>query len=361
MQDAKQTPLYDSHIKHGGKMVEFGGWALPVQYTNILEEHKAVREDVGLFDVSHMGEVTAEGADALAFLNYLCTNDFTGMEVGRCRYSPMCYPDGGTVDDLIVYKRNEDNYLIIVNASNTQKDFEWFQQHAAKYRDLTVKNISHDVAQLALQGPNFRAVLDKVGYKGALPVKPYTFVESFELGGITCLVSTTGYTGEPGVEIYLQPQDAGKLFDMLVQAGAKPAGLGARDTLRFEASMPLYGHELSKDITPLEAGLKMFVKLDKPDFIGKEALAAAVPPRRRIGLELIDKGIAREHCPVLDSQGNPVGETTSGGPAPTIGKNMAMAVVTVDAAKEDDFFIEVRGRSLRAKKVKMPFYKSVTK
>lgn len=361
MDGAKRTPLYENHVRHGGKMVEFGGWALPVQYSTILDEHKAVREGAGLFDVSHMGEITIAGADALPLINYLCTNDFTDMEVGRCRYSPMCYPEGGTVDDIIVYKRGDDSYLAIVNASNTQKDYEWMVQHAAKYRDATVTNISQDIAQLALQGPTYREVLDKVGVKGELPVKPYTFVDPIEVGGFSCLVSTTGYTGEAGVEIYLKPADAGKLFDKLIEAGAVPCGLGARDTLRFEASMPLYGHELGKDITPLEAGLKMFVKMDKPDFLGKAALAANPPQRRRIGLELLDKGIAREGCPVRNSKEDIVGITTSGGPAPTIGKNMAMALVNIDAAKDETFFIEVRGRSLRAKRVPMPFYKSATK
>lgn len=357
MQEAKHTPLYENHVKLGGKMVEFGGWALPVQYSTILAEHKAVREACGLFDVSHMGEISVKGPDALAFLNQLCTNDFTGMDIGRCRYSPMCYPDGGTVDDLIIYKRGETHYLVIVNASNTDKDFAWMQQHVGG--DVTLENISANVAQLALQGPAYRDILAKLVVEGDLPEKPYTFAENVLIDGIVCLVSKTGYTGEPGLEIYVRPGDAGRLFDSLIAAGSVPCGLGARDTLRFESSMPLYGHELDKDITPLECGLKTFVKLDKPDFIGKAALAANPPARRRIGLELLDKGIAREHCPVLDAQGNVVGQTTSGGPAPTLGKNMAMAIVAVDAAGADDFFIEVRGRQLRAKRVKLPFYKTV--
>lgn len=359
MQEAKHTPLYDNHIKMGGKMVEFGGWALPVQYSAILAEHKAVREACGLFDVSHMGEVSVKGKGALAFLNNICTNDFTEMEIGRCRYSPMCYPDGGTVDDVIVYKRGAERYLVIVNASNTEKDFAWMQEHATD--DVELENISENVAQLALQGPTYRDVLANVIVEGDLPEKPYTFAENVLMDGIVCLVSKTGYTGEPGLEIYVRPSDAGRLYDILVEAGAVPCGLGARDTLRFECSMPLYGHELSQDITPLECCLKSFVKMDKPDFIGKAALAANPPQRKRIGLELLDKGIAREHCPVLDAQGNVVGETTSGGPAPTLGKNMAMALVTNEAADMEELFIEVRGRKLRAKRVKLPFYKSQNK
>lgn len=359
MQDARQTPLYANHLKLGGKMVAFGGWALPVQYSAILAEHKAVREACGLFDVSHMGEVTAEGPDALSFLNRLCTNDFTGMDDGRCRYSPMCYPDGGTVDDLIVYKRGEGKYLIIVNAANCEKDFAWMREHAAGA--VTLANISDTVAQLALQGPLYREVLAKAGVEGELPEKVYTFAEDIRIAGVPCLVSKTGYTGEPGVEIYLKPEDAGRLHDALIEAGAAPCGLGARDTLRFECAMPLYGHELSKDITPLECGLKSFVKLDKPEFIGKEALAAAAPKRRRIGLELLDKGIAREDCPVKDLQGRVIGRTTSGGPAPTLGKNLAMAIVDAGALEAEAFLIEVRGRDLRAKRVKLPFYKSQNK
>ena len=359
MQEAKHTQLYDNHIKMGGKMVEFGGWALPVQYSAILAEHKAVREACGLFDVSHMGEVSVKGKGALAFLNNICTNDFTEMEIGRCRYSPMCYPDGGTVDDVIVYKRGAERYLVIVNASNAEKDFAWMQEHATD--DVELENISENVAQLALQGPTYRDVLANVTVEGDLPEKPYTFAENVLMDGIVCLVSKTGYTGEPGLEIYVRPSDAGRLYDILVEAGAVPCGLGARDTLRFECSMPLYGHELSQDITPLECGLKSFVKMDKPDFIGKAALAANPPQRKRIGLELLDKGIAREHCPVLDAQGNVVGETTSGGPAPTLGKNMAMALVTNEAADMEELFIEVRGRKLRAKRVKLPFYKSQNK
>ncbi len=359
MQEAKRTPLYDNHLRLGGKMVEFGGWALPVQYSAILTEHKAVREACGVFDVSHMGEITARGDGALAFLNTICTNDFTGMPDHSCRYSPMCYEDGGTVDDLIVYKRGEGDYLIIVNASNTDKDYAWMQAHQGA--GVVLANISDETAQLAVQGPLYRDVLAKAGVSGELPEKPYTFVEQVQIAGIPCLVSKTGYTGEPGVEIYLAPADAPALHDALIAAGAVPCGLGARDTLRFECSMPLYGHELSQEITPLECGLKTFVKMDKPDFIGKAALEAKPRARRRIGLELIDRGIAREHCPVLDAEGNIVGETTSGGPAPTLGKNVAMALVTLEAAELSELFIEVRGKKLRAARTKLPFYKSTSK
>ncbi len=359
MEEAKRTPLFDRHVELGGKMVEFGGWALPVQYAGILEEHRAVREACGLFDVSHMGEITVRGEGALRFLNLVCTNDFLGMAAGACRYSPMCYDNGGTVDDLIVYKRADDDYLIIVNASNCDKDYQWFLAH--KTEGVAIENISDSVAQLALQGPLYREVLAKAGVQGELPDKNYTFVDGVRIAGVSCLVSKTGYTGEPGVEIYLAPVDAPALHTALVAAGAVPCGLGARDTLRFECSMPLYGHELSENITPLECGLKTFVKTDKDDFIGKAALLEKPRLRRRIGLALMDKGIAREHCPVFDADGNEVGFTTSGGPAPTVGRNLAMALVANEAAELSELFIEVRGRKLRAERVKLPFFKTENK
>jgi len=358
MEEAKKTPLYDVHVALGGKMVEFGGWALPVQYSTILAEHRAVREDCGLFDVSHMGEIIVRGEGSLAFLNHLCTNDFTGMENGRCRYSPICYENGCAVDDLIVYKRADNDYLVIVNAANCDKDYAWMCEHQTE--GVTLANVSAQVAQLALQGPAYREVLAKVGYTGELPTKVYTFNEQMTIAGFPCLVSRTGYTGEPGVEIYLNPCDAPALHQALREAGALPCGLGARDTLRFECSMPLYGHELSPEITPLECGLKTFVKMDKPEFIGKEALTAA-PTRRRIGLILVDRGIAREHYPVLDAQGNTVGHVTSGMPAPTLGKNAAMALVSLEAAAAEELFIEVRGKALRAQRVPLPFFKTANK
>ena len=358
MENVKKTPLYEAHIALGGKMVEFGGWALPVQYTTILGEHKAVREACGLFDVSHMGEVTVQGPSALAFLNRLCTNDFTSMEVGRCRYSPMCYDNGGTVDDLIVYKMGDEDYLVIVNAANCDKDFAWMREHAPE--GVTLENVSDETAQLALQGPLFREILAKVGTEGTLPEKPYRFTREMTVAGIPCLVSSTGYTGEPGVEIYLAAENAAKLHAALIAAGAVPCGLGARDTLRFECAMPLYGHELSADITPLECGLGSFVKLDKPDFIGRQALLAP-PQRRRIGLILEDRGIAREHFPVLDEAGREVGFVTSGMPAPTLGCNAAMALVSLEAAEAPYLWPQVRGRALKARRVPLPFYRTANR
>lgn len=354
MENSKKTPLYQNHLQYGGKMVEYGGWILPVMYDSILKEHQAVRENCGIFDVSHMGEITVKGPGSLSFLNEIATNDFSKLSNGRCRYSPICYESGGTVDDVIVYKRGEEDYLVIVNAANTEKDYAWFTAHQKE--GVSLANISDQVAQLALQGPMYKEVLSKLTITGTLPEKAYTFTEHIAIEGIECLVSKTGYTGEPGVEIYLSPTDAPRLHSLFIQSGAVPCGLGARDTLRFECAMPLYGHELGSDITPLECGLSTFVKLDKPHFIGKDALAGPVM-RRRIGLELIDKGVAREHCSVFVGD-HEVGMTTSAGPAPTISKNVAMAFVLNEAVEQDEFIIEVRGRRLRAKRVKLPFYKS---
>ena len=362
MEEGKRTPLYQNHVQYGGKMVEYGGWVLPVSYSSIVKEHQAVRESCGVFDVSHMGEITVKGPAALSFLNEITTNDFSNLRDGRCRYSPVCYESGGTVDDVIVYRRRDEEYLVVVNAANIEKDYGWFVAHqGAWHKDgVTIENISDQVAQIALQGPKYLEVLSKLSIDGKLPDKMYAFTDSMKIEEIQCLVSKTGYTGEPGVEIYLPPADAERLHSLLVEAGALPCGLGARDTLRFECAMPLYGHELAQDITPLECGLASFVKMDKPFFIGKEALEKPVA-RKRIGLELIDKGIAREHCPVLDANGGPAGFTTSGGPAPSVGKNVAMALVSAEAAEQEEFLIEVRGRRLHAKKVRLPFYRSAAK
>lgn len=357
MDDTKKTPLYETHIALGGKMVDFGGWALPVQYSSILEEHKAVRERAGLFDVSHMGEVLVKGPDAIAYLHYLLTNDITTMQDNRCRYSAMCYENGGTVDDVLVYKYHDTQYLVVVNAGNTDKDVIWMQQQAAGF-DCEVANVSAEWAQLALQGPEAEKLLAPL-CGAALPDKNYTFVPEIMVSGIPTMISRTGYTGEDGFEIYCAAKDAAGLHALLMQKGGPfqmlPCGLGARDTLRFEASMPLYGHELTQDITPREAGLDFAIKLQKEKFIGKDALLLP-PARKRIGLKLLDRGIAREHMDVL-LNGNVVGATTSGSPSPTLGGNYAMALVNVEACSAERFAIAVRGRELMAEAVPMPFYK----
>ncbi|MDO4568282.1 MAG: glycine cleavage system aminomethyltransferase GcvT [Clostridia bacterium] len=358
MNGLKRTPLYDAHIAHGGKLVDFGGWALPVQYSSIIEEHKAVRHAAGLFDVSHMGELMVEGPGAFALIQRLVTNDITSMKPGRVRYSPVCYENGGVVDDILIYMLAENRYLLIVNAGNTDKDYEWFASHAGE--DVSVTNESASWAQLALQGPRFMEALEAAGYEGELPRKYYTFTERMSVAGVACLVSVTGYTGEAGVELYCAAADGMRLHAALMEAGRQfglvPCGLGARDSLRFEAGMPLYGHEMNADISPVEADLGFAIKLDKAGgFIGREALLAPAA-RRRIGLRLADRGILREHYAVYAGD-ELVGTTTSGMPVPTLEGSYAMALVDARHADDAEFTVEIRNRRLAARRVEIPFYK----
>lgn len=358
MSDLKKTPLFDTHERLGGKIIDFGGWALPVQYSSIIEEHNAVRECVGLFDVSHMGEIDVTGADSFRYLQHMVTNDITTMKPGRCRYTPVCYENGGTVDDILIYKFDDDHYLLVVNASNTDKDYDWFKKHAEGF-DVKVENQSDKWGQMALQGPRFMEVLEKLDMEGEIPEKNYTFNANIRIKGLSCIMSRTGYTGEDGVEIYCPAENAATIYDALMEAGASlplvPCGLGARDTLRFEASMPLYGHEITADINPKEAGLNFAIKLAKDEFIGREALMADVS-RTRIGLKLIDRGIAREGYQVVVGD-NEAGHITSGSVSPTLGGNYAMALVKSELADNNEFDIIVRGKRIRAEKVSLPFYK----
>ena len=273
-----KTPLYDAHVKAGGKIVPFAGFLLPVQYeqTGVIKEHMAVRTEAGLFDVSHMGEVLCKGKDALANLQKILTNNFDNMVDGQARYSLMCNENGGVVDDLIVYKRGDNDYFIVVNAANREKDFNWMVAH--QFGDVEFVNVSDDYAQIALQGPKAMDIIRKLTAEENIPKKYYTAVFDAEVDGIPCIVSKTGYTGEDGVELYLDSNRSEEMWDKLLAAGKDeglvPCGLGARDTLRMEAAMPLYGHEMDDEITPLETGLKFAVKMDKPDFIGKAAIEA---------------------------------------------------------------------------------------
>ncbi len=356
----KKTPLYDYHLAHKGRMVPFGGYILPVQYeTGVIAEHKAVRESCGLFDVSHMGELRIRGKDALANINMLLTNDFTDMEIGRVRYSPMCNASGGIVDDLIVYKFAEDDYLLVVNAANKDKDAAWIRTHLTGEAEMEDQSDSY--AQLALQGPKSREILAKLADESGFPTKYYSFVPELQVAGVPCLVSRTGYTGEFGYELYCAPDQVEKLAEALLEAGSElgliPCGLGARDTLRLEAGMPLYGHEMSDEITPLEAGLGFFVRMDKQDFIGKTALEEKGEPSKiRVGLVLTDRGIAREHSDVYVGE-EKVGLTTSGTLAPYINKAVAMATVDKRFMEPGTkVVIDVRGRKLAAEVVPMPFY-----
>ena len=358
--ELKRTPLYDAHVRAGGKMVEFGGFEMPVQYkTGVIKEHMAVRTGCGLFDVSHMGEILMEGPDAVKNLNMLLTNDYTEMEDGQARYSPMCNEHGGTVDDLIVYKVSPEHYFIVVNASNKDKDYAWITGHAEG--DVTITDVSDEYGQIALQGPLAEKILRKLTAEENIPKKNYYAIWDRNVGGINAIVSRTGYTGSDGFELYPAAEDTEKLWEILLAAGQEegliPCGLGARDTLRLEASMPLYGHELSDTISPLTAGLGMFVKLDKADFIGKEALlAAGKPSERRVGLKAVGRGIPREHQDVYIGD-TKIGQTTSGTHCPYVGCPLAMAIIDAQYRKPGTRVeVDVRGRRVETEVVKMPFY-----
>lgn len=356
-----KTPLYDAHVKAGGKIVPFAGYLLPVQYeTGVIKEHMAVRTQAGLFDVSHMGEVLCEGKDALANLQMLLTNNFDNMVDGQARYSPMCNEEGGTVDDLIVYKKADEKYLIVVNAANKDKDYEWMLTH--QFGEVTFKDVSDQYAQLALQGPRALDILKKLTAEENIPEKNYYAVFDAEVAGIPCIVSRTGYTGEDGVELYLESSKAEKMWDVLLETGKEegliPCGLGARDTLRMEAAMPLYGHEMDDETTPLETGLKFAVKMKKEEFIGKKALEEQGEPKRtRVGLKVTGRGIIREHQDVY-LNGEQIGCTTSGTHSPYLGYPIAMALVESGSVELGTVVqVEVRGRQVEAEVVALPFYK----
>lgn len=358
----KQTPLYAKHIEAGGKIIDFGGWALPVQYRGIIEEHEAVRQRAGLFDVSHMGELWVEGPDALACLQQLVTNDLSRATDGQAVYSPMCQDDGGVVDDLLLYRVAEERWLLVVNAANTGKDEAWIRSRLSGRASLT--NRSEETAQLAIQGPLAEAILQRLTPVNLADIRFYRFLTDVQVADKPVLVSRTGYTGEAGFELYFQAEDAPVLWDHLLDAGQTdglvPAGLGARDTLRFEAALPLYGQELGSDITPLEAGLNRFVKLDKPDFIGRPALLAQHEnglARIRAGLNMIGRGIPRSHYEIRQGD-RIVGQVTSGTFAPTLKKNMAMALLDTSLAVPGQIVdVIIRDKPVQAEVVELPFYK----
>ncbi len=357
----KRTPLYEKHIESNGKIIDFGGWELPVEYSGILTEHEAVRNKAGLFDVSHMGEILVTGKDAEKYIQNIVTNDISTMENNQIYYSLMCYEDGGIVDDLLIYKYNTEKYFLVVNASNTDKDYEWFIEH--KIGDVIVENVSSKYAEVALQGPNAQAILQKLTTKNLDEIKFFYFSDDIQINGINALVSRNGYTGEDGFEIYVTPEDGPKLWDMLLTEGKSlglvPAGLGSRDTLRFEVCLPLYGQEISKDITPLEAGLGFFVKLKKDNFIGKDALAKQKEDglkRKLVGFEMIDRGIARSHYEVY-ADGKNIGFVTTGTFSPTLKKNIGLALIDASYAVEgNQIEIVIRNKNLKANIIKKPFY-----
>lgn len=351
----RRTPLYEEHKELGARLVDFAGWEMPVQYEGVKAEHNAVRERAGLFDVSHMGEVVFRGPDAEAAVQRLVTRDVARMEVGQAGYCAVCYETGGTVDDVLVYRREED-YLVVVNAANREKDVAHFRENTAEL-DVEITDESDDWALLALQGPEAVGLLQRSTETDLSAVRYYRFVAG-EVEGAPAVLSRTGYTGEDGFEIYLRPDSAAVVWRRLIESGAAPVGLGARDTLRLEAGMSLYGNELTPEITPLEAGISFAVHLDKqPGFIGQEALRRQKEEglsRKVVAFELTGRGIARHEHPV-SVEGEEAGHVTSGTHSPTLGKAIGLALVP--AGVEDSFEVVIRGKPVGARVVSLPFYK----
>jgi aminomethyltransferase len=355
--DLKRTSLYASHLEAGARLVEFAGWEMPVQYAGVIEEHRAVRTAAGLFDVSHMGEVRVKGSGAEALLQRLTPNDVSKLAPGRAHYSGLLTERGTYVDDILVYRLGADDFLVVVNASNAGRDFEWIASRAELGAEVTDE--SDRYALLALQGPKAAEILEPLATPGATALRYYGFLQG-EVAGVPALISRTGYTGEDGFELYLSPEDAPAVWRRLLEAGAAPAGLGARDTLRLEAAMALYGHEIDESTTPFEAGLGWVVKLDKGDFLGRDALAAQREqgiPRKLVGFEVQGRGIARQGHGVV-SDGEAVGAVTSGTWSPTFEKALGMAYVPQELASPGtSLALDVRGKPLSAVIVDLPFYR----
>jgi aminomethyltransferase len=357
----KQTPLNATHRALGARMVDFGGWDMPVEYKGIVEEHRAVRQGVGLFDVSHMGEIEIRGPQALALVQHVTVNDASKLSVGQAQYSALLYGHGGFVDDILVHKIADDHYFLCINASNQDKDYEHI---AANNRfDATVENVGEHYAQLAIQGPLATRVLQKLTSTELATIKRYHFIDG-EVSWIPARVARTGYTGEDGWEIYVPPEEAERLWRRILEAGAEfgleACGLGARNTLRLEAAMPLYGHEIHASITPWEAGLDWIVKLDKGDFLGREALVKQKErgiTRKLAGFEMKGRGIGRDGYEIL-ANGVGMGWVTSGGPAPALNKNIGMCFLPLSLAEPGHAIeVAVRGRPVEAVTVPLPFYK----
>jgi len=361
----KKTPLNEVHKKMGARMVDFGGWEMPVQYSGVIEEHLAVRNAAGLFDVSHMGEIKVKGRGALDFIQEITTNDAEKLVKGQVQYSAMCYPNGGVVDDVTIYRLDDDYYLFCVNAANTDKDFAWMEQilEDSDFPYLEVRNVSRNFAQLALQGPVADAVLSRLTDTDLGRIAYYHFNEGL-VAGVPAIISRTGYTGEEGFELYVAPRFAESVWNALMDTGygdgLRPAGLGARDTLRLEMKYALYGHELSPEITPLEAGLGWITKLDKPSFIGRETLRHMKEegiPRQLAGFIMTEPGVPRAEYPVF-GEGEKVGVVTSGTMSPSLRVGIGLALVgTEHAAVGTSLKIGIRSRLVGARVVKTPFVK----
>ncbi len=353
MMENKRTCLYDKHVALGALISPFGGFDMPIQYSNIIDEHQAVRQHCGVFDVSHMGEVLVTGKDAERYVNHIFTNDVRGIPHGKILYGMMCYEDGGVVDDLLVYKVADDRFFLVINASNIDKDWAWIQQQADGF-EVTLEHQSDQYGELAIQGPEAEQVMEQILGIACKELAFYTFKT---IGDV--IVSRTGYTGEDGFEVYASADNINEYWDKLMAAGIKPCGLGCRDTLRFEVGLPLYGDELSEAITPIMAGLGIFVKLDKEEFIGKEALAkqkAEGAPKKLVGIELHDKAIPRHGYSVL-KDGNVIGEVTTGYHTISTDKSVCMALIDSQyAALDTPVEIQIRKKTFPGTVCKKRFY-----
>ena len=368
-EDVKRTPLYQKHVELGARLVPFAGFAMPVQYEGIIEEHLAVRRNAGLFDVSHMGEVFVRGPHAFDFVQHLVTNDAARLYNGRAMYTVMCREPGGIVDDLIVYKIADDEYMLVVNAANREKDFDWMVQNNAAKADLD--DLSDDIALMAVQGPTAFRIVEKVVGQSLDELKFYHFMTLAQgslFGSEFTLVSHTGYTGEPGLEIYCDAGSASAVWDAVMEAGRdsglKPAGLGARDTLRVEAGYCLYGNDITEDTNPLESGLGWLTKLEKDDFIGKAALERVKTEglrRKLVGFVMEERGIPRSGYPILNAAGKEIGAVTSGTQSPLLQRGIGLGYVPNEStytAVGAEIAISIRNRPVRAHVQKPPFHKN---
>ena len=368
----KKTALNATHRALKAKMVDFGGWDMPVEYPcpggGLIAEHMAVRTAVGLFDVSHMGEIQFRGPGALAAVQHITMNDASRLKDGQAHYSALLTPEGTFVDDILVHRLSENDYLLVVNAGTKDKDYAWIRQQVGSRPGIHLSDYSSYYSQLALQGPRAQETLQKLTKVDLSTIKNYWFTWGQVAGVSNVMIARTGYSGEDGFEVYIPSDEPTtvKMWNALLEAGAefgiRPCGLGARNTLRLEAGMSLYGHEISDEINVLEAGLTHWLKLDKGEFIGRDALAAVQagggPKRKVIGLEMVERGIARDGYSVLSLDGEAIGQVTSGSPAPFLKTNIAMALVPANVATAgEDVLVDVRGNRVRAKQVPVPFYK----
>ena len=370
--ELRRTALHATHKAHRARMVDFGGWDMPVEYSGLIAEHMAVRTDVGLFDVSHMGDIQLRGPNCLAALQRLCMNDAAKLAPGQAQYSAMLYENGTFVDDVVLHKLSANDYLIVINAGTREKDVQWVRQVMGGMPRVHMSDYSDQYTQLAIQGPRAVETLQKLTSTDLSAIKNYWFTWGQVCGLHNVMIARTGYTGEDGFEIYIPSDEAtsARVWGEVLTAGAEfgilACGLGARNTLRLEAGMALYGHEISDTINVFEAGLGRYAKLDKGDFVGRDVLmeiqAAGGPKRKLVGLEMVERGIGRDGYPVFSLNGERLGEITSGSPGPFLKKNIAMAYVPVEfGALDTEVAVEIRGQRVKARVVALPFYKRARK